>query len=114
SLQELGVAVLALRSHRVEEVRAIEARYVERRVAQLELLHDVASHTRGGGRRECDDRNRGVTAPDECEPAILRAKVVTPFRNAVCFVDDEGCDTRSGDERGQHRAEELRMYEALG
>src|SRR5690606_4477236 len=38
SLQELGVAVLALRSHRVEEVRAIEARYVERRVAQLELL----------------------------------------------------------------------------
>ena len=77
------------RQDAVDEIGAIEIADEEQRIAQRELLGDVAPHLprRGRGVRV----NRGVSelVPQQRELAIFRPEIVAPVADAMRLVDRE-------------------------
>ena len=81
-------SLLAL-MHHVAQIRAVEARDVLMRVAQLELLENVVPHAARRARGEGGDRLVRKILPQRAELPVLRAELVPPFGNAVRLVDRE-------------------------
>jgi len=63
--QQFGVAALALEAHLINQIRAVEARHVNRRVAQRQLRNDVGSHARGRRGGKTVDRSRRIALPQQ-------------------------------------------------
>src|SRR5258708_26281637 len=75
--------------HAVDEVRPIERSDQHQRVAQLQLVDDVALHAFGGGRGEGVERDSGKILAQPAELPILGAEVAPPLTDAIGFVDGE-------------------------
>ena len=67
----------------------MEAGDVFVRIAKLELLEDIVAHAPGGAGGEGGDGLIGKVLPQRAELAVLGAKLVAPFGDAVGFVDGE-------------------------
>jgi predicted phage-related endonuclease len=71
----------------ITQIRPVETCNEAARLAQLEKALDVVAHARRRRRGERQHRNVGVTRTQRCDLAVLGAKVVPPFADAVRFVD---------------------------
>jgi hypothetical protein len=71
----------------VTQIGAMKAGDVFVRIAQLKLVNDVVPHALGGARGECRDRNLWKLQAQPAQLAVVRAKFVAPFRNAVGFIN---------------------------
>ena len=92
-LQQFRVCVFVLAADGVMQIGSIEARDMDRRVAQGKLLDDVAADALGRSGRECDERNAGTARTQLRELTVLRPEIMTPLGDAMRFVDDEGGDS---------------------
>ena len=73
----------------VGEVGAVETRDKSRRVAQAQVLHDVAAHAFGGRRGERHDGDVGQQDAELGELPVLGAEIVAPLGDAVRLVDGD-------------------------
>ena len=55
-------------------------------IAQLQLFQDVVAHLLGRARREAGNRQIRKACAQPAQLAVVRPELVSPFRNAVCFV----------------------------
>ena len=62
------------------------------RFAQLKLVNDVVAHALRGAGGECGDGTVGKMDSQAAQLAVFGAKLVSPFRNAMRFVDGEKRD----------------------
>ena len=76
----------------IGEVGAIEACDEGLRVFETKLSEDIAPNAIGRGGGERHEWKVGKEAPQIGELAVLGTEVVTPFANAVGFVDGESID----------------------
>ncbi len=75
----------------IGQVRPVEAGDVAARIAQVQLLNDVDPHPLGSRGGERHDRHFGQMFPQFFQLTIFRAEIVTPFADAMRFID---CDLR--------------------
>ena len=71
------------------EVWAIEAAHKSVGVAKGQLVADIGLHLRCRGCRQRHTRGVGETLAHLDQLAVLGSEVVTPARNAVCFIDGD-------------------------
>ena len=85
----LGSSILATRLglNAIHQIRSIEAREKHLRIAQAQLSHNVIAHALSCCRRERNDGRVRKRVARRSDLAILRAKVMTPFADAVRFID---------------------------
>ena len=84
-----------------DEVWPIDGSDHADRVVELELLHDVLTHPRRGGRgagEHWDPRELGAEAG---ETTVVRTKIVAPLADAVCFVNGDEAWFGGGQDRDQ-------------
>ena len=81
------VHVLRLRAYLVVEVGTVERAAELCGVGDAEVLLDVGPHLVGGGGCEGDDGRLPYLVGQGTYVAVLGTEVVTPFRDAMCFVD---------------------------
>ena len=111
--QQFGIAARALRPYRIVQVGPVEAGDMQSRLAQGELIHDVLPHARGGGGREREHRHRRKVFAQPCETAVLGAKIMAPFRDAMRLINRESAQAHGGLQLGQEPAEKLRQQQTL-
>ena len=78
------------RQHAVGEVGAVEVADEHERVAQGQLLGDVAAHALGGRGRISVERCVGELLAQRAQLPVLRTKIVAPMADAMRLVDGEG------------------------
>src|SRR5580700_10170153 len=71
----------------ITQIGPVETCNEAARLPQLEKALDIVSHARRRRRRERQHRNVGVARTKGSDLAVLGPKVVTPFADAVRFVD---------------------------
>ena len=80
----------------IVEVGAIETGDVLLRLAQMQLVDDVASHPFSGRGRQRQKWHPGQAATQFAQPAVIGAEVVPPHGDAVRFVDSHKADLEAG------------------
>ena len=58
----------------------------------MKLFGDVAANIGSRGGRESDRRRETKPLAKLSQPCVIRAKVVSPFADAMSFVDRQQCD----------------------
>jgi hypothetical protein len=91
------------------QVRAVEARRDDERVAHPEPLDDLPAHGRRPGRRHREHRRTPEPLDDLTEHQVVRAEVVAPARDAVRLVDGD-----QGDPGLAQPVDDLVLGELLG
>ncbi len=97
-------ARLVLGGDAIADVRPVEARDEDARLAEMQPLEDLAPRGRIRGGRERNARHVWMARGELAELQVLRSEVVTPLRHAVRLVD--------GDERDRELVEQRQA--ALG
>ena len=91
--QHVGLLALGPRAlDLVEEVRPREAGDEGPRLAEVELLNDVAADLVGGGGRQGDGRRPAQRAAEVSQPAVVGPEVVSPLADAMGLVDRQQLD----------------------
>src|SRR6478736_1606543 len=80
---------LLTREDPVDEVRAVEMADQDGRVAQVQLLNNVAPDRLGGRRGQGVERRLREAVAQGGELAVLGPKIVPPVADAVGLVDGE-------------------------
>ncbi len=100
---------LGARDDAVGEIRAVEAGGVATGLAEVQLFHDVGLHALGGGGSEGHDGDVRQFGAQAGELAVLGTEIVTPFADAMRFVDGQ-----LGDVPGAEVLDKAGEHEALG
>ena len=88
---------LLLGNDAIGEVRTVEARHKNLRLAKAQVLDDVIPHALGGRRRECHEWNVGKPLPKPGDLAILGAEIMAPLGYAVGLVNGDRGDVPSAE-----------------
>lgn len=78
---------IRLRTDLVEKIRPVERRLEYRSVEHTEVLLNVHLYFRRSRRGQRDQRRLPDLVDDRTNAAVLRAEIVSPFRNTVRLVD---------------------------
>ena len=95
------------------QVRTVETREVQRRLAQSELGDDVLADAAGRGRREREYRDLGKALAQDVHLPVFGPEIVTPFGNAVGLVDGEARQALGPLQGRQKAAEEIRQKQSF-
>ena len=90
------------------QIRAVEAREEDLRVAEFELFDDVLAHALGGGGGEGEYRDVRNQLPHFLEAAVFRAEIVAPLADAVRLVHRQ-----RGDFPALQARQEIRQHQPL-
>ena len=96
-----------LRQDRVLKIGPVKAADKTLGIAQLEKTLDVVANAMRCGRREREHRNFGMESAKRRDPAILRPEIVSPFADAVGFVDRDAekvPSLQTGEKAGKNEA----------
>ena len=83
---DLLVNVVGFGPHLIIKVGTVERTAKLLCISNTKAFLDIATHFVGGCGRECDDRCVAYAIDDGTNVAIFWAKIVSPFRDAMCFV----------------------------
>ena len=109
SREQLVVGALVLRANSVIQIRAIEARDVDCRIVQGQLIDDVLTNARRRRGGECKQRHVFETPTERGELPIFRTEIVAPFGHAVRLVDHERGDAAASRQTRQHAIQKARL-----
>ena len=84
--------VALLGTYFIVEVVAVERGFEHLGIHHVQVFLDVALHFRGGGGGEGDDGSLADFFHDGADIAVFGAEVVSPFGDAVGFIDSEERD----------------------
>ena len=73
--------------HAIMNIRTVEARYENARLAEIEALDDLVARRHVRGRGERDARHSREAFVQHRELTIFGPEIVTPLRHAVRLVD---------------------------
>ena len=83
---DLLVNVIGFGAHLIIKVGTVERTTKLFCISYAKAFLDVAAHFVGGCGRECNDRGVAYAVDDGADVAIFWSKIVSPFRDAMCFV----------------------------
>lgn len=96
-VQHLLIRISHLRGHPVEDLRPVEAGPNDERAAQAEKPYDVVLDRPGRRGREGSHGHAGELLAQQPERPVVRAELVTPFRDAVRLVHRDKRDSEPGE-----------------
>ena len=73
----------------VAQVRAVKVSDKYIGALQAQFIYDVFANPFGCGRGKCREGNSGEECPKSLNPPVLRAELMSPHGDTVCFVDGE-------------------------
>ena len=78
--------------NRISQVRAVKVSDKDIRALKAQFVYDIIPNSPGGCCRKCRKRNSREKCPKSLNPPVLRAELVTPHRNTMCFINCEKRD----------------------